>query len=44
MISCGWRFWMEICDLSSLGVDEQMKAFFQKFAQRNLAGVMGQLH
>jgi glyoxylase-like metal-dependent hydrolase (beta-lactamase superfamily II) len=38
-----WRFWMEECDLSSLGVDEQMKAFFQKFAQRNLAGVMGQL-
>lgn len=38
-----WHFWMEACDLSSLHLDEQMKAFFQAFAERNLAGVMGQL-
>ncbi|MFO7632015.1 MAG: MBL fold metallo-hydrolase [Caldilinea sp.] len=38
-----WHFWMEACDLSSLQVDEAMKMFFQKFAERNLTGVMGQL-
>jgi glyoxylase-like metal-dependent hydrolase (beta-lactamase superfamily II) len=38
-----WRFWMEACDLSSLRVHEQMKAFLQMSAQRNLAGVLGQL-
>ena len=38
-----WHFWMEACDLSSLRVNEQMKTFFQMFAERNLAGVRGQL-
>lgn len=38
-----WRFWMEACDLTGLHVDDQMKALLQMSAQRNLAGVMGQL-
>lgn len=38
-----WTFWMEACNLSSLQIDDQLKAMMQAFAERNLAGVAEQL-